>query len=160
MHEQQNTDQKVSGTYRVSKTFNQLSTVELYEVLKLRVNVFVVEQNCPYPECDDIDYEATHLMLYSQNHDLIGYARFYFLSEPNTVHIGRVAIAKSDRMNGLGRLLMDEVLTEIKQNKSTRKIEISAQLYLKKFYAGLGFECTGEPYKEDGIPHIKMLKQL
>ncbi len=156
--EQQNT-QKVSEYRFVSKGFDELSARELYELLRLRIDVFVVEQNCAYPECDGVDINANHVLLINGENELCGYARYYPGIEKNSFHIGRVAVRKSLRMEGLGKKLMDVVLTEIK-NKKARKIEISAQLYLQRFYTDLGFIATGDAYKEDGIPHIKMIKTL
>lgn len=158
--EKQHASKKVPEYFFVRKTFEELSAAELYEIVQLRIAVFVVEQNCPFQDCDDLDLRASHLMLYDVEDNLCAYARYYFLSEPNTVHIGRVVVKKTLRMNGLGRLLMDRVLTEIRKNTTADSIEISAQLYLKRFYEDFGFEIEGRTYSEDRIIHVKMIKSL
>lgn len=160
MKTQQSTSQKVSGYHFSFKTFDELSVAELYEVLKLRIGVFVVEQNCPYHECDGHDLQSTHVMMYNPMGSICAYARYYSLSEPGTLHIGRVLVEKNHRMDGLGRMLMERVLTKIKENSGRDKIEIAAQLYLKRFYTDFGFEPVGEPYSDDRILHVKMIKHL
>lgn len=141
-----------------SLTFDQLTTTQLFELLKLRVDVFVVEQACAYPELDDKDRhpQTRHLLGY-QNGKIIAYARLLpkGLSYPS-VSIGRVATAADHRGNGLGKALVQQALTECARLWPSDNIEIGAQEYLTDFYASFGFTPTSAMYVEDGIPHIDM----
>ncbi len=141
----------------VCKHFSELSAAELYEVLKLRVNVFVVEQTCPYPECDDKDQQAYHLMGYSAN-ELMAYARILApgVSYP-TASIGRVVVKAEYRLYKKGYELMRLAINKTCQLYDINEITISAQHRLEKFYCNLGFKSKGGIYLEDDIPHIKML---
>ena len=141
----------------VIKTFNELSPQDIYSILQLRSEVFVVEQNCIYQDIDDRDQYALHLLL-KKNDYLIGYSRIFkggdYFKEAS---IGRVLVKKQDRNNRHGSLLMELSIKAIKDHFKENKIKISAQTYLKKFYNELGFCSVGEEYLEDGIPHIAML---
>lgn len=143
------------------KTFSELSTDELYDLLKLRVDVFVVEQTCYYPELDELDRhpETRHLLAY-QNNNLVGYLRVLpkATSYPEYISIGRVAIAKMARGSGLGHQLMKRGLSICQHNFADQSIKISAQLYLEAFYQSHGFDTVSEMYLEDGIEHIAMIK--
>ncbi len=138
------------------KHFSELSLDELYDILKLRSEIFVVEQNCIYNDLDDLDKEADHQLL-RRNGEIIAYAR---LLKPGTrfaeYSIGRVVVKHSERGNGLGIRLMEEARKYMVNNWGASKIKVSAQKYLRKFYENLGFEVTTEEYLEDGIPHIGM----
>ena len=139
------------------KTFNQLTTTELYQILRLRSEVFVVEQDCVYQDVDDKDQQANHLF-FSIKDKVIAYTRIfapglYF----DTTSIGRVVVALKYRKDGLGHQLMDTSIKAVQQQFNTSKITISAQTYLKQFYESHGFVKVGEEYLEDGIPHIKMV---
>ncbi|NOH70616.1 GNAT family N-acetyltransferase [Vibrio pectenicida] len=139
-------------------TFEQLTTKQLYQVLKLRVDVFVVEQACPYPELDEKDcYSHVHHLLGSINGELIAYAR---LLPQNvcyqSVSIGRVATAKTHRGAGLGHSLIKKAITESHRLWPNEDIEIGAQAHLESYYNQHGFERTSNTYLEDGIPHIDM----
>ena len=138
------------------KKFNELTPFELYALLALRSEVFVVEQNCIYQDLDGIDQQSIHLLFYNEL-DLIGTLRIVPKGLIyNEIAIGRVCLAKSFRLNGNGKALMqagiDFIMKEEKQ-----AIRISAQAHLEKFYTDLGFTSTGKAYIEDGIPHIEML---
>ena len=139
-------------------TFEQLTTHQLYQVLKLRVDVFIVEQACPYPELDGKDciYGVHHLLGY-KNDELIAYSRLLpkNISYPN-VSIGRVATANSHRGGGLGHKLVEQALIECEKLWPTEDIEIGAQAHLESFYRQHGFIPTSSPYLEDGIAHIDM----
>lgn len=140
----------------VTKTFQELSNIELYEILKLRSEVFVVEQNCVFLDMDDKDKESFHVMGY-YNNKLVAYTRLV----PKgviyaTASIGRVVTHSSVRKHGFGKLLMEYSISEIRNKCHTKEILIGAQLYLKKFYGSLGFIQEGEMYLEDNIEHIKM----
>ncbi|QDK71977.1 GNAT family N-acetyltransferase [Lactococcus protaetiae] len=139
------------------KTFDELSTTELYQLLSLRTAVFVVEQNCPYQELDGKDQVAKHLWLENEAGEILALCRLL----PEGVSfaeasIGRVLVHPEFRHQHLGRQLLTEVLDYLqKVGKSAVKIE--AQYYLKEFYASFGFVADSEPFYEDGIKHINML---
>lgn len=132
------------------KKFNELTLEELYEILKIRVNVFVVEQNCPYPELDDVDKDAYHV--YMQVEDkIVAYLRVY---KTDYVRIGRVLSIK--RRQGLGTLVMNEGIKVAKEKYNAQKIVIEAQTYAREMYEKLGFVKVSDEFLEDCIPHIKM----
>lgn len=141
----------------VIKTFNELSTEDIYSMLQLRSEIFVVEQNCAYQDIDDKDQNALHLLLKKNNY-LIGYSRM-FKSGDYFKHacIGRVLVKKNERKNKYGSLLMQLSIKAIKDTFNEKKIKISAQIYLIGFYKKMGFLPEGEEYLEDGIPHVAML---
>lgn len=141
----------------VTKTFNELTNTELYQLLQLRAEVFVVEQNCPYLDMDDKDYKSFHVLGY--DHDkLVACTRLVPVGisydlEPS---IGRVVTHPSVRSLGYGKLLMEYSINETKKRFNSSIIVIGAQLYLDKFYQNLGFVPEGEIYLEDNIPHMTM----
>ena len=140
--------------------FDELSNNELFDLLKLRVDVFVVEQTCPYPELDEKDrHPETRHLLGIQNDELVACARLLpaGLSYPN-VSIGRVATCKSFRGKGAGKRLMSEAIRQCELLWPHQSIEIGAQEYLKDFYESFGFVATSTMYLEDDIPHIDMKK--
>lgn len=141
------------------KTFEQLSTAELYDILTLRNLVFVVEQTCVYPDTDGRDLRAWHLTGRNDRGDLLAYCRLF---APGIVYreasVGRVVSHPSVRKTGLGKELMREALRQSDVLFDHAAIRISAQLYLKKFYEGFGFEAFGEKYLEDDIDHIAMIR--
>ncbi len=138
------------------KRFEALSTTELYDLLQLRAEVFVVEQNCVYQDIDGKDQKALHL-IGEDNGITVAYARLF---KPNDyfkeASIGRVVVKPSYRDKKLGHILMREAIYYIKQQFGETRITISAQLYLKKFYESHEFIQTSETYLEDDIPHIEM----
>jgi ElaA protein len=138
------------------KTFDQLSTNELYDLMQLRAEVFVVEQTCAYQDLDGKDKEALHLCGYV-NHELVSYAR---LLAPGISYkecaIGRVVVSPKHRGRSFGIELMKHAKEECLKNFKTNIIIVSAQKYLEKFYTDLGFVTEGEGYLEDDIPHVKM----
>jgi ElaA protein len=145
------------------KDFSNLSVEQLYELLKLRVDVFVVEQTCYYPDLDsdknklDRHPKTIHLLGY-QKDELVAYLRVVPKGESyqDKISIGRVAIAETARGKGLGNELMVEALRQCKLNFPNEGIKISAQQHLKSYYQQHGFEQISEMYLEDGIPHIGM----
>ena len=140
------------------KKFADLTPFELYAALQLRSEVFVVEQNCVFLDADDKDQDAYHLLGYQQN-KLVAYTRLLPAGVAYAeVSIGRVVTAPSVRRTGAGRLLMQESINKTYNLFGINPIKIGAQLYLKTFYESFGFVQTGDPYIEDGIPHIYMLK--
>ena len=136
----------------VSKTFDQLNAIELYEILRSRVNVFVVEQNCPYPELDGKDYESLHVFCEEQG-KILAYLRAYIMA-PDVVRMGRVLTVS--RGTGLGRKLLRHGIQEICEKFSPKSIYIEAQTYALGFYEREGFKICSEEFLEDGIPHVKM----
>lgn len=141
------------------KPFNQLTNSELYSILQLRNQVFVVEQNCPYQDCDGKDLHCYHLMATNGASNLLAYARIVppeiSYTEPS---IGRVTTSPAVRRTGLGITLMQYAIQHVKKLYGDLPIRIGAQYYLLKFYQSLGFREEGEIYDEDGIPHIEMVK--
>lgn len=139
------------------KRFYELSVEELYAILKLRVNVFVVEQNCPYPELDDRDQEAVHVWLEDMN-GIHAYLRIMDRGvESEHVSIGRVIAA--ERHNGLGTRILSEGVRIAKDMFQADTVYLEAQVYSIPFYQSLGFEVVSEEFLEDGIPHVKMIRK-
>jgi ElaA protein len=140
------------------KKFDDLTPHELYNLLKLRSEVFVVEQNCVFLDMDDKDQASWHLMGTYEN-ELVVYVR---IVPPGVtyeeVSIGRVVSSPKHRRSGAGRVLMIKAIATVYELYGTQPIRIGAQLYLKSFYSSLGFEPQGDIYLEDGIEHIIMLK--
>lgn len=141
------------------KKFHELSNDELYATLRLRNEVFIVEQNCPYQDLDNKDQKAWHL-LGTEDQKLLAYTRLFppgvFYTETS---IGRVVTSPTARGTGLGKELMQKSIYYAENLFGKVPITIGAQLYLKKFYESLGFISFGEEYLEDGIPHIKMSRK-
>ncbi|MDA9334977.1 GNAT family N-acetyltransferase [Flavobacteriaceae bacterium] len=140
------------------KTFEQLSLEELYFILQLRSEVFVVEQDCVYQDIDAKDQYALHI-IGKKDTKIIAYTRVFkggdYFKEAS---IGRVVVSLKDRYLNYGQQIMETSIVAIKNNYDTSEIKISAQKYLENFYNNLGFKTIGDPYLEDGIPHIAMLK--
>ena len=139
-----------------TKTFDELSTQELYQILRLRSEVFVVEQNCVYQDIDNKDQKALHLFGTLEG-EIIAYSRLF---KPGDYFefssIGRVVVAEKHRDKNFGHSLIDQSILEINSRFKVQNITISAQLYLKKFYESHGFIATSAMYLEDDIPHIEM----
>jgi ElaA protein len=140
------------------KTFKQLSLEELYFLLQLRSEVFVVEQDCVYQDVDGKDQNALHVIGKKEN-TIIAYTRIFkpgdYFKEAS---IGRVVVSEKSRHLKYGHLLMKASINAIEISFRTNKIKLSAQKYLEKFYNNLGFKTIGTSYLEDGIPHISMVK--
>ncbi|RYG21343.1 MAG: GNAT family N-acetyltransferase [Chitinophagaceae bacterium] len=145
---------KLTWTY---KSFNELTTLELYSILKLRSEVFVVEQNCAYQDVDSKDIKSYHLMAFD-GETLAAYSR---ILPPGLsfqeASIGRVITAPSHRAKGIGITLIEKAIEAVSNTFHTSQIKIGAQLYLRKFYESFGFAQTSDVYLEDGIEHIEML---
>ncbi len=138
------------------KPFLELSTNELYAMLQLRSEVFVVEQNCVYQDIDGKDQKAIHVLGYSEG-VLVAYSRLFKPKDYfEHASIGRVIVKTSHRDQKLGHELMQVSIDAITTLFQETKITISAQLYLQKFYESHGFVVVGESYLEDDIPHIEM----
>lgn len=142
----------------IVKAFQDLDLEELYRVLQLRSEVFVVEQDCIYQDIDGKDQKAIHILGY-QNGELVAYTRCfkpgYYFDEAS---IGRVIVKESFRKYGYGHEILKASINEIESRYNTKKIKLSAQQYLTRFYESHGFQQTGKGYMEDGIPHIAMVK--
>ena len=138
------------------KSFDQLNTSELYQILRLRSEVFVVEQNCVYQDVDNKDQKAVHVFI-TDTDKIVAYTRLFDAGDYfKHASIGRVVVALSHRKEGLGHILMKVSIKAIKEYFNSSIITISAQTYLKKFYESHGFIKEGSEYLEDGLPHIKM----
>lgn len=137
------------------KPFEELDINELYEILRLRVDVFVVEQNCPYPEIDGIDRDAFHIFG-KENGEIEAYARIYM--EDGEVHLGRV-IAKK-RRKGYGSLILKEAIKVAEKFYQAKQIHIEAQTYAKSLYEKAGFVQISQPFFLDGIEHVKMVLEM
>ena len=139
------------------KRFEELNTAELYEILRVRAEVFVVEQTCVYQDLDLKDKKAYHLFL-EENQEILAYLRILDkeVSYPE-ISIGRVLTTEVNRRKGIAREMMRKAITFITEELEEKKIRISAQLYLKEFYESLGFVQVSEMYLEDEIPHVEML---
>jgi ElaA protein len=140
------------------KSFEELDTKTLYYILKLRAEVFVVEQTCPYLDPDDKDFKSHHLYATGKAGEVLAYARIVKpgVSYP-TPAIGRVVTSPKIRKSGTGRILMQKCIQACSELFPGNPVTISAQCYLEKFYQSLGFETVSDPYPEDDIPHVKML---
>lgn len=140
-------------------SFSELSPKALYEILKARAEVFVVEQQCAYLDMDGTDEHSHHLVLLSEHGEILAYSR---LVPPNIKFqepsIGRVLTTRGARGKGFGRRLMQESIARVTALYPTLPIRISAQAYLEKFYNDFGFVRVSNDYDEDGIPHLEMLR--
>ena len=140
--------------------YQDLGKDKLYEMLKLRSEVFVVEQNCAYQDLDNKDQKALHLIV-EENDKIIGYTRIFKSGHfYKNSSIGRVLVKKEYRGKDLGKIIMNKSIEQIKKDSSEKKIEISAQKYLLKFYFDFGFKKIGEEYLEDNILHVKMILKI
>ncbi|BAO75536.1 GNAT family N-acetyltransferase [Winogradskyella sp. PG-2] len=141
-----------------TKTFKELTTKELYNLLQLRSEVFVVEQDCVYQDVDGKDEKAIHVLGY-KNDNLVAYTRIFkpgdYFKEAS---IGRVVVKENERAYKYGYTIMKDSIEAIKTRYNQSKIRISAQTYLKQFYNNLEFKEVGKEYLEDGIPHINMIR--
>lgn len=143
-----------------TKAFDELTVDELYNIIQLRVDIFVVEQNCPYSELDGKDKHCLHIYATS-GQQTIAYARIVppGLSY-SQISIGRVAIHKNYRKEGLGKALIRHTIEKIEEEFGAQDIQIGAQCYLKNFYQSFGFNSVSDDYIEDGIPHVNMIRKI
>lgn len=139
------------------QSLSQFTPEHLYLVLKLRQEIFIIEQNCIYPDIDELDPYSEHLLLLDEKNNLAGYLRIVPADKKfKEVSLGRIIVDMKMRGNGLGRILVKkgmELVTKYRDNS----IRIEAQAHLEKFYTDLEFKTTSKPYEVDGIPHIEML---
>lgn len=141
------------------KNFDELTIDELYGLLRLREQVFIIEQTSIYADLDNKDQKAMHI-LGKLNGKIIAYSRIFRPKDYfETASIGRVVAHKDFRKLKIGKTLMEKSIAEVKSQFDETFITISAQCYLLEFYKSLGFETIGEEYLEDGIPHKRMVKK-
>lgn len=142
----------------LTKSFSKLSTKELYDILQLRAEVFVVEQNCVYQDIDGKDEKALHVIGFKKD-KIVAYCRIFKPGDYfEKASIGRVVVAQKERKFGYGHIIFQHSMDAVETHFKETSIKISAQLYLKKFYESHGFVQVGEGYLEDDIPHIAMIK--
>nr|WP_199726252.1 GNAT family N-acetyltransferase [Aquimarina sp. BL5] len=140
------------------KRFDELELIELYKILRLRAEVFVVEQDCVYQDIDNKDQKALHVIGY-KNDEVVAYTRIFNTGDYfENASIGRVVVSENARKYGYGHNLIKKSIEGIQEEFQTDQIKISAQCYLEKFYKKHGFKQIGEEYLEDGIPHIAMIR--
>lgn len=139
--------------------FNNLTTDSLYEILRLRQEIFIVEQDCPYLDADGKDQSSHHVLGRSDHQELVAYIRLVppGISYEGYSSIGRVVVKENVRKTGCGKKLMQYGIEKCKELYPDMPIKISAQCYLLKFYSDLSFEAIGEAYLEDDIPHQAMV---
>ena len=151
-----------SASWQFSR-FRDLSVDDLYAIVRLREAVFIIEQNCPYPDADGRDPLAWHLLGWRDGPDgkeLVAYARIFEAGiRYHEASVGRIVTAPVVRKTGLGRQLMVEALKRVEKLAPTQKIKIAAQRRLENFYKGFGFETVSDPYEEDGIMHVDMIRE-
>lgn len=142
------------------KPFHELTVSQLYAIIALRLEVFAVEQNCPYQDADGIDPLSWHMMGFDDNGKIVAYARLIpkGVAYENHASLGRVVTSGSIRRTGVGRELMKKVMESMEQLFPNENIKIGAQTYLRVFYESFGFVVSGKQYLEDGIPHFPMVR--
>ncbi|CAB0151453.1 Acetyltransferase [Pseudidiomarina piscicola] len=144
----------------VAKSFAELTTIDLYRILQLRQDVFIVEQNCPYADADGQDHHAVHLYATDNNGAIVAYARLFgATAQCSYSRIGRVISAGHIRRQGLGRELMRRAIAWCQQHHPDAPIRLGAQVYLRAFYRSFEFREISDDYLEDGIPHVDMERQ-
>lgn len=141
------------------KKFDNLTPRELYAILQLRNEVFVVEQNCAFQDADNKDQPSWHLMGWDQE-SLVAYSRIIpvGIAYDSLPSIGRVVTSQKVRNTGMGKILMQRSIEELETLFGKGAIKLGGQLYLKKFYESFGFAQTSDVYLEDGIEHIEMVR--
>ena len=143
----------------IIKKFDELTLNELYKIMQLRSQVFVVEQNCIYQDLDDIDKISYHLFIKGNNDMIKAYLRI-FEKDKDIAQIGRVVTDEKERKKGYATKLMEKGIQLIKNEMKKNKVYLEGQVYCKDLYLKLGFEIISDEFLEDGIPHYKMIKIL
>lgn len=146
----------MNGTRWNSKAFDELTNTELHDLLKLRVDIFVVEQACAYPEIDGADPTATHLLAHNDANQLVAYGRVLPPAKNGLPHVGRIVVRKDARNNGLAGELMLHALKILHEQYGSHRSALAAQSHLEKFYARFGYARVGPDYLWDGILHVDM----
>lgn len=142
------------------REFEQLTNQQLYDLLKVRQDVFVIEQECFYPDMDGLDQDCLHLLGYD-GEQLVGYLRLIpaEIHQSGNVALGRIITLIEKRSAGIGSVMVKLAMEYCRENYPAKHIQLSAQYHLVAFYEKFGFSCISEPYDEDGIMHIDMLYQ-
>jgi len=138
--------------------FSELDARTWHDIVKLRIDVFVVEQNCPYPELDGLDLDALHVIGFDTQQRPVAYCRILPPQQDGLPHIGRVVVDNAHRRSGLGKQLMLEALRSVKHQFGSPRSALAAQAYLQRFYEGFGYRVSSDVYPWDGIPHIDMVR--
>ncbi len=142
----------------IAKTFDELTANELYDLLQLRSEIFVVEQDCVYQDLDGKDQKALHI-IGTKDDKIVAYARVFKAGDYMAqASIGRVLVKSSERQHSYGRDIMETSIKTVEERFNETSIALSAQSYLKRFYNSLGFLEKGGEYLEDGIPHVMMVR--
>ncbi|OBW42908.1 putative acyltransferase [Chryseobacterium sp. MOF25P] len=142
------------------KSFEELKTSELYEIIKARVDVFVVEQDTPYSDLDGYDQKALHLWAEQEDKTVLAYCRIFDRGiKYNETSIGRVLTSEKGRGKNLGKQLIQYAVETIENRFKTSEVRISAQDYLLRFYSEFGFTATENKYLEDNLPHTEMFRK-
>ena len=144
----------------IIKKFKELTIDELYEILKLRSEVFVVEQNCIYQDVDDIDKRSYHIYMKEKDKPEVKVYIRVFEKDCDTAQIGRVVAAKDVRRKGYATVLLKKGIDISKNEMKKKKVYLEGQVYVAKLYEKVGFKIISDEFLEDGIPHYKMLKVL
>lgn len=143
------------------KSFQELSLEEFHDIIALRIQIFIIEQNCPYQEVDGKDKLAHHLFFKNEMNEIIAVTRILpkgiFYDE---VAIGRVVVHEDYRGSGLGNQLMSDSMNFVRDKYGEVPVRLSAQKHLENYYGNHGFKSTGKEYLEDGIPHVEMLYNI
>lgn len=137
-----------------AKLFSELTTKELYEILKARAEIFVVEQNCVYQDLDGRDYESLHIFQ-EENGNVTAYLRAFF-KDDSTVQVGRVLTLRHG--TGLGGKLLEEGIRIIRERMKPERLYVEAQCYAIGYYEKAGFRVCSDEFLEDGIPHVRMIQ--
>lgn len=149
----------IGGVYMayIIKKTTDLTSTEMIQIFQERIKVFVVEQNCPYQEVDELDYEAVHIILKDEE-NFIAYTRV--IEEKDCVRLGRILVNQNFRRNNYGRQIIDRAINYVTNHSTKEIVKISAQARLVSFYETFGFKSISEVYLEDEIPHIDMVLKL
>lgn len=146
----------MNGIRWSTKAFDQLTNTELHDLLKLRVDIFVVEQACAYPEIDGADPTATHVLAHNAANELVAYGRILPPVKNGLPHVGRIVVRKDARNNSLATGFMQRALEILNEQYGSRKSALAAQSHLEQFYARFGYVRAGPDYLWDGILHVDM----
>ena len=143
------------------KSFQELSLEEFHDIIALRIQIFIIEQNCPYQEVDGKDKLAHHLFFKNEMDEIIAVSRILPQGISYTeVAIGRVVVHEDYRGTGLGNQLMADSMNFVRDKYGEVPVRLSAQKHLENYYGNHGFKSTGKEYLEDGIPHVEMLYNI
>ena len=143
------------------KSFQELSLEEFHDIIALRIQIFIIEQNCPYQEVDGKDKLAHHLFFKNEKDEIIAVTRILPQGISYAeVAIGRVVVHEDYRGTGLGNQLMADSMNFVKDEYGKVPVRLSAQKHLENYYGNHGFKSTGKEYLEDGIPHVEMLYNI